>query len=70
MILQEDIYEIATKINEYNIKNKNILITGATGLIGSLLTKGFICANKEFLAGNKIYALVRNAEKAKMIFNF
>lgn len=68
MILKQDILDIATTINNCGIKNKTILITGATGLIGSLMTKGFLCANVEFLLNNKVYALVRNEDKAKSVF--
>lgn len=68
MILQQDVLEIANQINNCGIRNKTILITGATGLIGSLLTKGFLCANEEFFLNNKIYALVRNEDKANEVF--
>ncbi|MBE7076409.1 MAG: NAD(P)-dependent oxidoreductase [Clostridiales bacterium] len=69
MIIDEDILEIARYIKNLEIKNKKILITGATGLIGSLMVKGFVCANQNFKLNNKIYALVRTKEKANLVFS-
>ena len=42
MILEEDIKTIADIIYDYNYKNNKILITGSTGLIGSILAKSFL----------------------------
>ncbi len=47
---------------EVTFKNKSILVTGATGLIGSCLIDVLIAAN-DTGAGNKIYALGRSLEK-------
>lgn len=69
MILEEDIETIADIIFDYNYKNNKILITGSTGLIGSILTKSFLFANKKYSLNNKIFGLARNVEKAKIIFN-
>jgi len=48
--------------------DKSVLITGATGLIGSLLAKFFIYLNENCGFSVKIYAVVRNEEKAKRVF--
>lgn len=48
--------------------NSSVLITGATGLIGSFFIKCLIELNKTQNANIKIYALVRNEQKAKSIF--
>lgn len=69
MILEEDIKTIADIIYDYNYKNNKILITGSTGLIGSILAKSFLFANKKYSLNNKIFGLARNIEKAKIIFN-
>lgn len=53
--------------NQVCIKGKSILVTGATGLIGSCLIDVLIEANK-LGAGNKIYALGRSKEK--IIYRF
>ena len=55
----ESIKELARVVS---IKEKSILITGATGLIGSCLIDVLIEANK-IGAGNRIYALGRSKEK-------
>lgn len=47
---------------------KTILVTGATGLIGSQLIKAIACHNRLFIANINIIALARNASKAKKIF--
>ncbi|MEN9582446.1 MAG: short chain dehydrogenase [Candidatus Parcubacteria bacterium] len=44
------------------MKNKNVLLTGATGGIGSAIAKLLM------LLGYTIYAPIRNLEKAKLIF--
>lgn len=56
----EDLNEIADGIV---IKNSTILITGASGLIGSTLVDTFILANDTKCSNNKIYVLGRNREK-------
>ena len=50
------------------IKNKSILVTGATGLIGSNIIKALLYYNCHFNGNIKIYANVRNINKAKQIF--
>lgn len=50
------------------LSNKSILISGATGLIGSSLVDTILALNREGL-GCKIYALGRNYEKIKDRFN-
>lgn len=68
MEIEKDLIVIAEKIKENNFKNSTIMITGSTGLLGSLLVKAFVEANKKCNLNNKVYALVRNEEKAKNIF--
>ena len=55
-------------INFNKLNNTNVLITGATGLIGSMLINTLVKANKEYNLNCNIYALVRNIDKAKSIF--
>lgn len=50
------------------LQNKTILITGATGLIGSFLIRCLLYANKQSNLNIKILALVRNKAKAKEYF--
>lgn len=69
MELDKDLKIIANEIKNNNYKNSKILITGSTGLIGSLLVKGFLYANYLYKTNNKVYALARNPEKFLEVFN-
>lgn len=68
MELVKDLESIANKAKSNQYVNSRILVTGATGLIGSLIVKGFIVANRKYKLNNKIFALARNIEKANSIF--
>ena len=52
------------------LAGRNILVTGATGLIGSQVVLALLNANAEKNLGLKVYAMVRNAEKADGIFKY
>ncbi len=52
------------------IRNKSILITGATGLIGSCIIDVLLYANEHYCLNNTIYALGRSAEKMKTRFSY
>ena len=45
--------------------NKSIMITGATGLIGSFIVDVLMFANKEYNANITIYATGRSKERLK-----
>lgn len=51
-----------------SFKNKSILITGATGLIGSRLIKYLLKLNRDYSLNLIIIACIRNLDKAKSIF--
>ena len=60
-ILEEDLeLIIKSDIAWENYRNKTILITGATGLIGSLLVKTFVRFNRISQGNVLIIAVVRN----------
>ena len=68
-ILMEDLEYIAqSKIQFSEYRNKNFLITGATGFIGSLIIKALLYCNEGYDLKIKIFAVIRNEEKAKSIF--
>lgn len=68
-VLQEDLDYIADNFPEVNmLKNSVILVTGATGLVGSYTVKALCAINRIHNAGMKVIALVRNTEKAKLVF--
>lgn len=69
-ILQEDLEFVANSasIPWESLENCSILVTGATGLVGSQLIKSLACRNRLFHSNIKIIACVRNLEKAKKIY--
>lgn len=48
----------------HQIKNKTILVTGATGFIGNYLVKGILWLNDNYNSNIKIIALIRSVDKA------
>ena len=71
-ILQNDLDEIIKKdtIPWDDLKNKSVLVTGATGLIGSQLVMALLNANEEKKLGLTVLAAVRNKQKAEGIFKY
>ena len=68
--VQQDVERVAqdNSIPWNCFDGKSVLVTGATGLIGSLLIKALACRNRLFDSRIAIKALVRNETKAKQIF--
>ena len=52
----------------HKYKNKTFLITGSTGLIGSLIIKSLLFLNEKCQLNLSVIAVIRNLEKAKIIF--
>ena len=52
-----------------DLKGKSFLVTGATGLIGSILVKCLCSLNLRYRAGIKVIALGRNQERASELFH-
>lgn len=69
-IIYDDVLSVASidKIHWNSLKDKTILITGASGLIGSYLVYTLLCANEARNLRLKVIGLVRNKEKAKKQF--
>ena len=68
-VLEEDFDKITKRdISWAALRNSSFVITGATGLIGSLIVKYLLYANRTMNFGANIYAVVRNVEKADKIF--
>lgn len=67
--LLEDNRQIVSDINiPWDLlRDSSVLITGATGAIGSALVRALSSANKEYALGIRILALGRNVEKAKLL---
>ena len=54
--------------NEEKLKNRTFLISGATGMLGSLLTDIILLGNQERNYNCRIIALIRDTEKARRRF--
>ena len=64
--LQEDLDYIAnSNLPLEKLRDSEVLVTGATGLIGVYLVKALLCVNRINNLNLKIYALIRNKDKAK-----
>jgi len=68
-VLQEDLEYLAGHFDFSGIFHSSVFITGATGLLGSQLVKLFLCLNRTKKAEIRIYALIRDDNKARKIFN-
>lgn len=68
-VLEEDFDKITKRDISWDaLRNSSFVITGATGLIGSLIVKYLLYANRTMNFSANIYAVVRNVEKADKIF--
>lgn len=70
LVLRQDLEEIAnsTLIDWERLNNKTIFITGATGLIGSIIVKAILLKNEIDNANIKMILLVRDIEEAQLKF--
>lgn len=67
-ILKEDIEFIHSRIDFSRFENKTVLVTGATGLIGSAIIISMLEWNRKSTAKINVAAVVRNIEKAERVF--
>lgn len=68
-VLQEDVQQFAEHFElREQLRGKTVLITGATGLIGSVMIKCLLALNQRYDLGIKILAVVRDLEKAQKVF--
>lgn len=66
---QADILQIIEKKELFSsLEGSAILVTGATGLIGSMLVKTVLAAAKKYSIRIKIIGQVRNLEKARKVY--
>ena len=69
LFLQEDLENSARELARFAaLRNVSVLITGATGLVGSLLAKTLLCHNRLHGAGIRLELLVRSPQKARAVF--
>ncbi len=62
--VEEDAKNITKQFDMSVFNNKTVLVTGATGLIGSLCVRSMLASDYDI----KVLALVRNEDKAKKMF--
>lgn len=67
-VFEEDLEYIANELKKLEFQNQTFFITGATGLVGSVLTKAVLTGNRKHGLNNKVIAFVRNKSKAETIF--
>ena len=69
-ILEEDLKQFADSFELFEVlRNKRFFITGATGLIGSMMIKCLLALNRKRGLGIKIQAVIRDLDKARQIFD-
>lgn len=66
--LQADLEHMAQAPEREALRGQSVLITGATGLVGSLLVRALACMNRLWNTEIRILACVRNPEKAEAVF--
>lgn len=67
-VRQNDLNELAQDDIFEGLNNSTVLVTGATGLIGSEIVLGILAANRIKNLDIRVVALVRNYKKAQEIF--
>lgn len=69
-ILEQDICDFVDRCTYWEeFKNKSIAVTGATGLLGSIIVKCLDALNARHCLNMTIYSIVRNADKARTMFS-
>lgn len=68
-IVEEDAQKIIKQNIDWDkIKNKNVLVTGATGMIGQYIVFTILELNKLYNYNVNVFALCRNKNKAEQVF--
>ncbi|MBO4336566.1 MAG: NAD-dependent epimerase/dehydratase family protein [Lachnospiraceae bacterium] len=68
-VLGEDLEDIAAKPLPFErMKGSTIVVTGATGLVGSMLVRSLACINRVHGLGMTIIPLIRSLKKAEGMF--
>ena len=67
-IIEKDIRELYNSLSMISLKNKKILITGASGMLASYLVFLFDYLNQNDNFNISVYLLLRNLHKAKLKF--
>lgn len=67
-VFEEDLLYLSDELKKNELYNKVFFVTGATGLVGSVLVKAILFGNQRYNLNNRVIAFVRNKEKAEHIF--
>jgi nucleoside-diphosphate-sugar epimerase len=68
-VLQQDLDTIASADLPWeHLRGSHVLVTGATGLVGSMMVKALACLNRKRELHMTIHPMIRNREKAKKMF--
>lgn len=68
-VLANDLEDISKRVCFEKFDNSTVLVTGATGLIGSLLVKSLLYSSRKYKLRIKVIACVRSIEKANRVFD-
>lgn len=68
-ILQEDLENIAKNFDYKNFQNSNVLVTGATGLIGNQIVLELLYLNRVYNLSINVYAVGRSLERLEQKFS-
>ena len=69
-VLVQDISDFVGRCSYWErLQGKRIVVTGATGLIGSVLVKCLDALNARYSLGMTIYGFVRQLDKARTMFS-
>ena len=66
-LVEQDYERVASLLKDFNITGKRIMITGATGMIGSFIVSSLLHADEVYGLGNTVVGLCRNAAKLKSL---
>lgn len=69
-VLEQDALEIIydKKIPYRELKGQRVLVTGATGLLGSAIVRSLILANEKYNLNLQVIAIIRDKQKAEELF--
>lgn len=68
-LLQADLEDISERgLPLDKLRDAYVLVTGATGLVGSMLVKALACMNRRHRLGMKIMPMIRDEKKARSVY--
>jgi nucleoside-diphosphate-sugar epimerase len=68
-VLVNDINSVTNQKELFTfLDGSSVLVTGATGLIGSMIIRSLLCANKQYGLNIRLIGQIRNEEKAHILF--